>query len=417
MKIVIVGNGAAGNQAVETIRRFDPGSEIILLARERFPQYSPCALADILAEWIPVEKAFIKREEDYKCPGMKTCLGEEVIAIHPAEKYVRTPANAYTYDRLILAPGSSAVVPPVPGRDLTGNFVLKNIGDVFRINQHRPKQAVVVGAGNIGVEASMALKSMGCNVVLIEKQEVILSAVFDPRPAVIIQKLLETSGIPVFTREGIIQVEGSHRVSGVTTDKRSLPCDTVIWTTGTKPNVSWAVQAGIQLGELGGIKVDRQMHTSAKDIFACGDCVESFNMLTGRPALSGLWSGAKIQAEIAALNCIGTSADYGGICNMLIEEVGGKPCLSMGMTEQELSEWETEIIEADRNDFYYRVLLVDDCIMGFQSIGRLIGSGAMFSLIKKRTRRKEIREVLANPRLQAGLAGYLQAGPYLLSDD
>lgn len=87
------------------------------------------------------------------------------------------------------------------------------------------------------------------------------------------------------------------------------------------------------------------------------------------------------------------------------------------MTEQELSEWDTEIIEADRNDFYYRVLLVDDRIMGFQSIGRLIGSGAMFSLIKKRTGRKEIREVLANPQLRDGLTGYLQAGQYLLSND
>lgn len=416
MRIVIVGNGAAANEAVATIGRVDSRSEIILLARETLPQYSACALADILADWIPVQKAFLKNEQDYRQPGIEACLGEEVIALHPAEKYVQTRYNDYSYDRLIIASGSSAVIPPVPGRNLEGNFILKNMSDVVDIQQHQPHKAVVVGAGNIGVETAIALKHVGCDVVLIEKQEFILSNIFDSHPSAIIQQLLEKDGIPVYTREGVVEVDGSERVEGVTTDHRSIPCDTVIWTAGTKPNVSWAEQAGIQIGQLGGIKVDRHMHTSVQDVFACGDCIETFHMLTGKPALSGLWSGAKIQARTAALNCMGEDAEYEGICNMLIEEVGGKPCLSMGLTTQDLSESNLRLIEEYKQGDYYRVLLVDDRIMGFQSIGRVNGSGAMFSLLRKRTRVQDVKDALDNRQLQAGLSWYVQAGDYLFPE-
>ncbi|NLN88127.1 MAG: FAD-dependent oxidoreductase, partial [Syntrophomonadaceae bacterium] len=147
--ILVIGNGAAGNSAAEAIRQADPDVSIIMVAREELPEYSACALPDYLSGWVSREQLFIKRWHDYHNSNIVMLGGRDVVRIDIGQKRLVTDREEITYDRLILATGSRAFVPPVPGHDLPGNFVVKTVADIDAIRAHRPQRALVVGSGNI----------------------------------------------------------------------------------------------------------------------------------------------------------------------------------------------------------------------------------------------------------------------------
>jgi len=414
MNILIIGNGAAANQAAESIRKYNRACGITMFAKEIYPEYSACALPDILAGWCTLEKTFLKTYADYEHMQIQTCFGMEVQHIDVKNRSLTAADEVYPYDKLIIAAGSRPVIPAVNGSDLNGNFVVKTINDIEKIIAYQPSRAAVVGAGNIGVETASALKNRGCEVYLLEMQDRVMPLLFDKKPADMIQDMLEKEGINVFTGEKVTGIEGVNRVEGLFTDKRDIRCDTIIWAAGVRQNVELARNAGLKIGSLGGIEVNRHMQCSEPGFFACGDCVQSFHIFTGNPSLSLLWSSAKIQAEVAAANSLGYSSEYQGNCSVVIEEVAGVPCVSMGLTLKDLDSYDVKVIEKAGHDFYYRLLIVDDRIAGFQSIGRCEGAGALFTMIKKKTALREVREALQCQKLIPNLAWYIDVGEYIM---
>ncbi len=413
MRVIIIGNGAAGNQAAASIRKHSSECEIVMFARESFLEYSACALPDVLAGWIPLDKTFLKTSIDYERLQIKTCFAQEVNNIDINKQCLQAGNEKYYWDRLIIATGSQPIIPAIDGSQLQGNFVVKTPQDIERIIEHKPSRAVVVGAGNIGVETAGALRNRGCMVYLIEMQDRIMPLLYDQKPADIIQTMLEQEDIRVFTGERVTGIEGEPGVERLFTDQQEIECDTVIWAAGVRQNVELARQAGLKIGGLGGIEVDKYMQCSEPGVFACGDCVQSPHVFTGKPSLSLLWSSAKRQADVAAANCMEQVDEYEGNCSVVIEEIRGIPCVAIGLNLHGLVGYETEVIENESKDFYYRLLAVDDRIAGFQCIGSLEGAGAIFTMIKKGTTLEQARKVLHNKDSITNMAWYLDSSRYL----
>lgn len=399
MKVVIIGNGAAGNQAAETLRRLNQDVEISIYERDAEPFYSACALPDFLAGWIPRHQLFLKTPEQYVRQRIELNCTEWVNEIKTDAKEISTNRNIINYDRLILATGSRPLVPPVPGSDLPGNFVVKRPRDIDLLLEKRPRRAVVVGSGNIGVEMAEGLQMKGCEATIIEMQPRILPRLFDPFPAGLIQKLLEDHGIRVITGGQVLEVVGKEEVEGVVTGAGFIPCEVVIWGVGAKSNIDLAAAAGLQIGELGAIKVDSYMRSSHPDIYACGDCVEVKDILSGKPTRSMLWSSAKIQAQAAAQNIMGQPVEYPGALNLMVEELYGVPCLAAGVRGEELQDGGS-VIEINEKGAYGRIILQDGRIAGLQTVGNLDACGAIIALMKKHTRVDEIKRILSVPYMR-----------------
>lgn len=416
MKAVIIGNGAAGLSAAAAVRKFSSGSEITMISREPEPGYSACALPDCLAGWVPRSRLYVADQEKYQSLGIKTIFGREVKALDLTGQQVVLEQGRVDYTRLILATGSRALIPPIQGSNLNGNYVLKTMSDLDQISKNKTRRVVVIGSGNIGVETAEALEIQGAQVTLIEMLERIMPKVFDLRPSQILQNILEKRGIRVLTGERVTGIDGSEQVAAVITDKREIPCDTVIWAVGVRQNVELAREAGLQMGNLGGVRVNTRMETSAPGVYACGDCTESFNMITGQPELSLLWPSAKRQGEIAGSNCAGQALEYEGSFSVVVEEIYSQPCISLGFTAEALADACQEIIERETEDSYYRLVLADGKAAGFQSIGLTRGAGALMALIKTRTPVREVERIMENRQLLKAVPWYGEAARYLFPE-
>ncbi len=412
-RIIILGNGAAGNSAADTIRRLKPDASITIVAPEVLPEYSACALPDYLSGWIKREKLFVKQWDNYHLNNINILLGRQALRIDAKRCLLETDREEIDYDGLIIATGSRAFIPPVPGHELAGNFVVKTLSDIDSIAQYPAWRVVVVGSGNIGIETAEALHSRGCKVTVIELMDHILPRIFDRQPAERIGRMLTDNGIEILTGEKVTAVIGENKTEAVKSDRLTIPCDMVIWAAGVKQNVEIAREAGVVIGDWGGIKVNSHMQTNFSNIYAAGDCVESVDYLTGLPTLSLLWPNAKRQGEVAASNCLGHELEYEGAVNLVVEDIFGTTVTSMGLTWQGLKDSRAVLMEGENPTQYWRIVVLNDRIMGMQAIGITSGLGALMAMLKNRITLSEFNRILSDPDLVRKAAWYLPARQFL----
>ncbi|MEW5867299.1 MAG: FAD-dependent oxidoreductase [Bacillota bacterium] len=389
MDIVIVGNGIAGTSAASTLRAFSDTARITIVSDEAYDAYSACVLPRYIAGEIERRKVFLPSEEGNPADGVQRILGKTVSAVDVVKRTIIMDNEALPFDRLILATGSTPLVPRIPGVDKKGVFVLKRLSDADALKGHHGASCVVIGSGLVGVEAAEAMAESGYKVYLIEMLEWILPRALDREPARMVAELMRENGIEVFTSEKVVSICGGECVESVVTSAREIPCDTVILALGMKPNVDLAKAAGVELGTLGGIRVNEFMMTNVHNVYACGDCVESPDLITGRPTLSLLWGSARQQGEVAALSIVDHPRMYQGSMNIMAAEIFGMPIASVGLNLATAGA-EAEIAEARGRRFYSRVILVRDVPVGAQFIGEAPGIGVLLSGI----RRKAPRELL-----------------------
>jgi NADH oxidase (H2O2-forming) len=377
MQVVVIGNGIAGFSAASTLRHLNRLCEITVISTESTPLYSPCVLADYISGDIPRERVFVKSFLDYDRGSFTPLFGHEVREIDPAGKRVFTDrGTSVPFDKLILATGSRAILLSELKK---GVFKLKTLKDADEILGHRGKKAVVIGGGPIGIEAGIALFRKGYRVSMLEMMDHVLPLGLDARGASKIEAILEDRGIEVFPGERSEAILGTDRIKAVATNRREIECDTLLWAVGMRPSVEMARTSGIQLGDKGGIRVTPRMETNIPDIYACGDCVESKDILTGEPYPNLFWHNAKRQGMVAARNCAGLPTDYPGSHNLLNLDVLGNHVAGFGFTEAALNRFRDlkafeekpqriSIIEREKNGSYYRLVIAGDRCMGAQFI-------------------------------------------------
>ena len=342
--IVVVGFESAGLTATSTARLVDRKAKITVIERRPYAIYHPCAIPFVIGGEIPdIEKLI---EPAPRLPNVDVRTSTEATAIDTREKTVEIASpktgkhESLEYDALILATGSYAFKPPVPGIELKGVHVVKTVEDGRGIIAalDKAKNAVVVGAGAIGIETAAALRERGLNVALVEMLPSVLPGMLDPDMADSVAQRLREKGIEVTCGQPVEEIRGKERVESIVIEEKELPAELVIIAAGVKPEVRLAKTAGIALGETGGIKVDNHLRTSAPEVYAAGDCAESFCPITRRPILSQLATTAIRMGKVAGTNAAGGDAVYSGTLNTVVTCAYALEIASTGVTTRAAEE-------------------------------------------------------------------------------
>lgn len=396
---VIIGNGIAGNSAESAIRRYDHAASITLISDERQPLYSPCAFHKFLGGEMEQGKLFLKKFEDYFQEGIRVIFGEKVSEVDLKTGGVYVGDERIPFDKLIIATGGKVMVPRIKGGNKRGVFNLKTMGDAEKVFHYPAKRVAIIGSGPIGVEAGIALRKKGLEIYIVEIFDRILPRLFDEKAANLLRGIMENYGITVLTGEEVVEVLGKEVVESLVTNKREFNCEMVIIATGVQPNVDIARQLGLEIGGLGGIKTNDYMMTSTENIYACGDCVESKDIITGETVLSLLWRNAKRQGWISGCNCAEKRSRFTGSFNATSIEILGTYAISAGIGSTSFSHHKVEMVEKVFNSTYYKLIMRDNRLVGFQLLNRGEHAGLMFSKMVRKDKILELAKGVSNDKL------------------
>jgi NAD(P)H-nitrite reductase large subunit len=404
MRYVIVGGSAAAVSAVEAIRSVDETSTIALFSDEETPLFSRVLLPYYIAEELPKSLLNFRPLDFFELNHVNPHLGVRVNEIRRDSKTVLTEdGQVYEFDKLLLATGGKAIIPPVPGVEKEGIFPLKTMEQAERVYNYNGTKAVVIGAGSIGVESCISLVRRGLKVTLLEQMGHVLPTVFDEEAASIIQGVLEDDGIEVVTGEPATDFNGNGRVECVVTSSREIPCDMVVLAAGVRPNTELAEQAGVEIGATEGIKVDDYMMTSEADIFAAGDVCETMDIARGTPFVNAIWPMAVEQGRVAGLNMAGQKTQYPGSVRMnSIGNFIGLPAMSIGVTHigqcsHSEDEGHAREIKTKTKRTYKKLILRNGRIVGAIFVGQTQKFGVVSILLRKQIDVSEfIPELMSN---------------------
>lgn len=350
MKYVIVGGVAGGATAAARIRRNTEDAEIILFEKGEYISYANCGLpyyiGGVIAER---EKLFVQTPQAFgKRFRIDVRVQSEVVAIHPAEKKVdvRTADGriySESYDKLLLSPGASPVRPPLPGIDNEGIFTLRNVNDTDAIknylHQHKVKRAVIIGAGFIGLEMAENLQEAGAEVAVVEMANQVMAPIDFSMASLVHEHLLQ-KGVRLYLEQAVASFErNADGLEVIFKSGERLSADMVLLSIGVRPNTGLASGAGIELGEMRGIKVNDYLQTSHSDIYAVGDAIEFRHPITGKPWLNYLAGPANRQARIVADNMVfGNKVKYEGAIGTSIAKVFDMTVAASGLPAKRLKQ-------------------------------------------------------------------------------
>lgn len=352
-KIVIIGGSAAGPKTAAKARRLDEHAEIILLQKDKDLSMASCGypyyvggVFDNRNELISTPTGVVRDPKFFlNAKGIDARTETEVIAIDPQKhrvtcKYLATgEVDTVNYDKLVICTGAHPVIPPIPGTDMKGITTLQSMRDADFLRKVRDeksiKKAVVIGGGLIGIETCEALHLAGIDITVVELAPQLLTFL-DWEMAAIVENHVRAKGANVITNNGVAAFLGENgQLTGVKlANGTELPCELAVVAIGVKPNVALAQAAGLSIGATGGIVVNEFMQTSDPDIYSAGDCVESYNMITGTKVHAPMGDLANLQGRVAGENVIlGNSVSFPGVLQTGICKVFDFAAGSTGLTE------------------------------------------------------------------------------------
>ena len=334
MKYLVIGGVAGGATAAARLRRMDENADIILFERGKYVSYANCGLPYYIGGVITErDKLFVQTVEGFTARfNIDIRPEQEVIAIHPKDKIVEVKnletGQRYTesYDKLVLSPGAEPLRPGIEGINSKKIFTLRNVPDTDTIknyvDQNKPRHAVVVGGGFIGLEMAENLHDLGINIAVVEMANQVMAPLDYSMAAIVHQQLIDKK-VDLRLEDGVSRFEETSE--GILVHLRSgkqIATDLVILSIGVRPETRLAKEAGLAIGSLGGIAVNDYMQTSDPDIYALGDAVEVINPVTGKPALIPLAGPANKQGRIVADNIVfGNRETYKGTIGTSITKV------------------------------------------------------------------------------------------------
>ena len=342
MKIIIVGGVAGGMSAATRLRRLKEDAEIIIFEKGPFVSFANCGLPYYVSgEIAEREDLLVQTPESLKARfHLDVRPFHEVTAISPDQHTVtvRHDGKEFTesYDRLILSPGAKPFVPPIDGLETAENtYTLRNVPDLDEIMlalEKEPKEAVVIGAGFIGLEMAENLRKRGLNVTIVEKAPHVLPPL-DEEMAAFVQAELLKNGIQVITSQSATRFEDKGKVI-VLENGQKIASDVTILSVGVQPENALAQAAGIELGLRGGILVNERYETSQPDIYAVGDAIVVKQEITGEDALISLASPANRQGRQVADVIAGVARKNKGSIGTAIVRAFDMTAASTGLSER-----------------------------------------------------------------------------------
>ena len=381
-RIVIVGNSAAGLSALAAIRRIDQASPVTMVSEEAVPAYSRVLLPHLVSG--ETRDISIRTTASYRALGVETLFGVRAAAIGSATVALDS-GRLLPYDSLLLATGSSAAMPDIPGIGADGVFALKCLADAQGIRRRlgQARDVLVVGGGLVCLLAIRAFLRLGLRVTVAVSSDRILSRMLDPEGSSLVQERLEAAGVAVHARADVAQIvsrDGAVR-GALCTSGRELAGDLVIVAKGIRSNIDLATSGGLKTAR--GIVVDQYMRTSREDVYAAGDAAESKDLLVkGKLTVCGTWFEAVFQGELAGCNMAGVRRPTLGSLKMNVMEAAGLPVASIGLLEA--PDGAGDALVRSRNGVYRRLVLWNDRLVGAVLVGEVSDAGVLATIIRRR---------------------------------
>ncbi|MGB9903725.1 MAG: NAD(P)/FAD-dependent oxidoreductase [Desulfotomaculales bacterium] len=412
MHYLIVGNSAAAVGAIEAIRTVDREGEITVVAGEKEHVYSRPLIAHLVAGEVTEERMPYRPADFYRLHNVRTCLGEMVEKVdYAGQKVILAGGEEIGYDRLLLATGSKAALPPLFRKSLKGLLTFQTYADaqeILSLLKQGKKKAVVVGAGLIGLRAAYGLQMAGAAVTLVEFLPRVLSRVLDEEGSAFVEDILKEGGLNVFTGRSVKEItEENGEVKGVVLDDGTqLECGILVAATGVVPNLDLA--QGLKTGQ--GIVVNEFFQTSYSNVFAAGDVAETRDIARdGQYRVNANWPNAYTQGRLAGLNMAGRPTPYKGSLGMNTVSFYGVPVVSLGVFDPEGEKeagYEVKTRKIPAHRIYQKLVFKENRLKGAIFIGDLGYCGAVKDMITEQHLTGIIKDAILEEKYQ--LYGFLR---------
>lgn len=382
LNYVIIGNSAAAIGCVSGIRTIDKESQITLISDEPHFTYSRPLISYWLKGKVDDEKMYYRNSDFYEKNNCNAILGKKVITIDSAAKLVVLEDDSFVkYDKLLVATGSSPFVPPVEGLNTASNtFTFMKWDSVKGVKAavKNDSKVVIMGAGLIGLKAAEGLHEICEDITVVDMADRILPSILDKKGADFVQRHIEKHNIKFILNDAAQSVTNN---SVSLKSGQSLDYDVLIIAVGVRPNTELVKNAGGNVNR--GIVTDNKLETSLKNIYAAGDCTESFDICTEQSKILALLPNAYMQGEIAGINMAGGDKEFDTAMPMNAIGFFGLHMITAGSMEGECAE------AIDENN-YKKMFFADNLLKGYILIGEISRAGIYTSLIREKTHLEEI---------------------------
>lgn len=385
-KHVILGNGPAGVIAAETIRKHQPGEDIVLIGDEPEPPYSRMAIPYLLMGNIEERGTYLRKDKGHFERQRIERLTGKAIKVDTTGRSVRfEDGSRVPFDRLLIATGATPLRPLIEGIDLPRVHACWTLADARRIMALATPGARVLqmGAGFIGCIIMEALAARGVQLTVVEMGERMVPRMMGEGAGNMIRRWVEAKGVRVCTSTRVEAIESAGPLSVRLSSGERLDVDLVISATGVQPNIGFLENAEIQC--LRGVLTDEHMQTNVEGVFAAGDCAEAFDPVSGKTIVSAIQPNAADQAYCAAMNMAGRRARTNGVTQINVLD-------TLGLVSASFGQWEgvpggERVERTDEGNFRYIRLEFDgDVLVGSNCIGLTEHVGLLRGLTESRVK-------------------------------
>lgn len=402
-KYVIVGNGIAGLRAADTIRLHDKENQILIVSEEPYLSYSRPLISYLIGGETTQDKMYYHDKDWYDKRNIKLMLGQPVVKYMPIEnKLALSDGTEIAYEKLLIATGGKTQIPDTPGANLPGVFTFTHLGPTLEImdmiKKGKVKRAVVVGGGLVGLKACQGLVDAGVDVTCVIASGQIMSQLLDETAASIVKRRLDRKGIRIILNTSVTAITGNGKVEGVVLESGDEhETDIVVLAKGVAPDLKFVKGTEIKCGS--GIVVDKHMRTNIPNVWAAGDCTETYEESFGRSTTNLVWPRASEQGQVAGLNMVGIPKEYRGWFWMNSFQFYGLSCISIGDVRPTGGTHEVMISQNIKEGLYRKVVIQNDRIAGALFVGKIATIGTINGLVKKQITIKGHKEEVLEDKL------------------
>jgi len=342
MRICIIGTGDGGATAANQIRRLDEKAQIEAFTQRAALGIPPCEMPLVIggqvATWEELVRGF-RQNSFWEKRNMGLHLNTRVTEIDKDKKYITAGGSRYSYDKLILALGATATLPTFPGMDGRNELTLStDMADGLALDNaiRDNSEAIIIGGGFISLEIADAMKARGYSKVYLLVRRAILRSLLDSDMAEKVAEAVRGNGVELIMPADIKGISSQQDGKQVTLSDREIAADFILFATGSRPNVELARKAGLEIGQTGAIVVNQHLQTSDPDIYAIGDCMENWDIVTGSKRQHQLATSSIRTGYIAGKNVIlGNTLSYEGTAMPFVTKIFGHQIGATGLTERE----------------------------------------------------------------------------------
>ncbi len=391
-RYLIIGNSIAGVSCIEGIREVDPKGKTLVVSDESILNYSRPLISYYLGGKVSCDNLSFREESFYRNNRIELLLDIRAERLDWKKREVwLNNGKRVSYHKLLIATGGTPIIPPLSGMEKVkeGIFTFTKISDTMKlldyIEASQVKEAVVLGAGLIGLKCTEGLVEKGIRVTIIELADRILANTLDKEASQILEEALKKQGCSVIKGDTIEAIDSSRKRLRSLTLKRGgkLPTKLLVLAIGVKPDTDIVRDTPIKCDR--GILVNRLMETNVQDVYAAGDVAQGWDFLSHRNSVLALWPVAAHQGKIAGLNMAGQRVEYNGLFPMNSLELAGIPTISFGLTNPPMEDGNEILVWRDKEkNCYKKVVLKKNRIVGAIFLGKIERAGIFLGLIRDR---------------------------------